>query len=109
MSSYVAFPKDPAGDRDLPPPPVPPPVKKPVLGLPDRAASQGKTKPKSCSVRQVFAAALEPNFISIYTKMVVTHKDEPSPREGEEGLRPLAPVKPQRNRKAMSYDAGTFR
>lgn len=26
---------------------------------------------------------------------------------GEEGLRPQAPVKPQRNRKAMSYDTGT--
>lgn len=26
---------------------------------------------------------------------------------GEEGLRPQAPVKPQRNRKAMSCDAGT--
>uniref|UniRef100_UPI0037E9383E capping protein, Arp2/3 and myosin-I linker protein 3-like n=1 Tax=Semicossyphus pulcher TaxID=241346 RepID=UPI0037E9383E len=67
-SSYVTFPKDPANERSLPPPPVPPPVNKPVHGLPDRAASQG-----------------------------------------EEGLRPQAPVKPQRNRKAMSCDAGTDR
>ncbi|XP_061593999.1 capping protein, Arp2/3 and myosin-I linker protein 3-like isoform X1 [Cololabis saira] len=29
--------------------------------------------------------------------------------QGEEGLRPQAPVKPQRNRKAMSCDAGTER
>lgn len=43
MSSYVTFPKEPAGDRDLPPPPVPPPVKRPVHGLPDRAASQGNS------------------------------------------------------------------
>lgn len=28
---------------------------------------------------------------------------------GEEGLRPQAPVKPQRNRKAMSCDAGNSR
>lgn len=33
----------------------------------------------------------------------------PSSSSGEEGLRPQAPVKPQRNRKAMSYDAGTVR
>ncbi|XP_051233399.1 capping protein, Arp2/3 and myosin-I linker protein 3-like isoform X3 [Dicentrarchus labrax] len=67
-SSYVSFPKESATERNLPPPPVPPPVNKPVHGLPDRAASQG-----------------------------------------EEGLRPQAPVKPQRNRKAMSCDAGTDR
>ncbi|KAK2907601.1 hypothetical protein Q8A73_008674 [Channa argus] len=66
-SSYVSFSKE-YSERNLPPPPVPPPVHKPVLGLPDRAASQG-----------------------------------------EEGLRPQAPVKPQRNRKAMSCDAGTDR
>ncbi|XP_062251665.1 capping protein, Arp2/3 and myosin-I linker protein 3-like [Platichthys flesus] len=66
--SYVTFPKESANERNLPPPPVPPPVIKPVHGLPDRAASQG-----------------------------------------EEGLRPQAPVKPQRNRKAMSCDAGTDR
>ncbi|XP_034438683.1 capping protein, Arp2/3 and myosin-I linker protein 3-like isoform X2 [Hippoglossus hippoglossus] len=66
--SYVTFPKESASERNLPPPPVPPPVIKPVHGLPDRAASQG-----------------------------------------EEGLRPQAPVKPQRNRKAMSCDAGTDR
>ncbi|XP_029355872.1 capping protein, Arp2/3 and myosin-I linker protein 3-like isoform X2 [Echeneis naucrates] len=68
MSSYVSFPKESANERNLPPPPVPPPVIKPLHGLPDRAASQG-----------------------------------------EEGLRPQAPVKPQRNRKAMSCDAGTDR
>ncbi|XP_058495056.1 capping protein, Arp2/3 and myosin-I linker protein 3-like [Solea solea] len=67
-SSYVTFPKESANERNLPPPPVPPPVFKPVHGLPDRAASQG-----------------------------------------EEGLRPQAPVKPQRNRKAMSCDTGTDR
>ncbi|XP_022607125.1 capping protein, Arp2/3 and myosin-I linker protein 3-like [Seriola dumerili] len=67
-SSYVTFPKESAIERNLPPPPVPPPVFKPLHGLPDRAASQG-----------------------------------------EEGLRPQAPVKPQRNRKAMSCDAGTDR
>ncbi|XP_044054279.1 capping protein, Arp2/3 and myosin-I linker protein 3-like isoform X1 [Siniperca chuatsi] len=67
-SSYVTFPKESANERNLPPPPVPPPVNKPVHGLPDRAASQG-----------------------------------------DEGLRPQAPVKPQRNRKAMSCDAGTDR
>ncbi|CAN9500667.1 unnamed protein product [Ophioblennius macclurei] len=67
-SSYVTFPKESANDRSLPPPPVPPPVMKPMHGLPDRAASQG-----------------------------------------DEGLRPQAPVKPQRNRKAMSCDAGTDR
>ncbi|XP_031167540.1 capping protein, Arp2/3 and myosin-I linker protein 3-like isoform X1 [Sander lucioperca] len=67
-SSYVTFPKESANERNLPPPPVPPPVNKPVHGLPDRAASQG-----------------------------------------EEGLRPQAPVKPQRHRKAMSCDAGTDR
>ncbi|XP_042338758.1 capping protein, Arp2/3 and myosin-I linker protein 3-like [Plectropomus leopardus] len=67
-SSYVTFPKDSGNERNLPPPPVPPPVNKSVHGLPDRAASQG-----------------------------------------EEGLRPQAPVKPQRNRKAMSCDAGTDR
>nr|XP_057928262.1 capping protein, Arp2/3 and myosin-I linker protein 3-like isoform X1 [Doryrhamphus excisus] len=67
-TSYVTFPKESAMDRSLPPPPVPPPVSRPLLGLPDRAASQG-----------------------------------------EEGLRPQAPVKPQRNRKAMSCDAGTDR
>uniref|UniRef100_A0A8C4F357 Leucine-rich repeat-containing protein 16B n=1 Tax=Dicentrarchus labrax TaxID=13489 RepID=A0A8C4F357_DICLA len=66
-SSYVSFPKESATERNLPPPPVPPPVNKPVHGLPDRAASQG-----------------------------------------EEGLRPQAPVKPQRNRKAMSCDADSF-
>ncbi|XP_071751723.2 capping protein, Arp2/3 and myosin-I linker protein 3-like [Centroberyx gerrardi] len=68
MSSYVTFPKESAIERNLPPPPVPPPVSKPMHGLPDRAASQG-----------------------------------------EEGMRPQAPVKPQRNRKAMSCDAGTDR
>nr|XP_033477934.1 capping protein, Arp2/3 and myosin-I linker protein 3-like [Epinephelus lanceolatus] len=67
-SSYVTFSKEAANERNLPPPPVPPPVNKPAHGLPDRAASQG-----------------------------------------EEGLRPQAPVKPQRNRKAMSCDAGTDR
>ncbi|XP_037627126.1 capping protein, Arp2/3 and myosin-I linker protein 3-like [Sebastes umbrosus] len=67
-SSYVTFPKESVNERNLPPPPVPPPVNKPVHGLPDRAASQG-----------------------------------------DEGLRPQAPVKPQRNRKAMSCDAGTDR
>ncbi|XP_060884616.1 capping protein, Arp2/3 and myosin-I linker protein 3-like isoform X1 [Labrus mixtus] len=67
-SSYVTFPKEAANERSLPPPPVPPPLHKPVHGLPDRAASQG-----------------------------------------EEGLRPQAPVKPQRNRKAMSCDSGTDR
>ncbi|KAM7410361.1 hypothetical protein PAMA_001685 [Pampus argenteus] len=67
-SSYVTFPKESANERNLPPPPVPPPVNRSVHGLPDRAASQG-----------------------------------------EEGLRPQAPVKPQRNRKAMSCDAGTDR
>nr|XP_020459142.1 capping protein, Arp2/3 and myosin-I linker protein 3-like isoform X2 [Monopterus albus] len=67
-SSYVAFSKESANERNLPPPPVPPPVSRPVHGLPDRAASQG-----------------------------------------DEGLRPQAPVKPQRNRKAMSCDAGTDR
>uniref|UniRef100_A0A1A8RQQ2 Leucine rich repeat containing 16B n=1 Tax=Nothobranchius rachovii TaxID=451742 RepID=A0A1A8RQQ2_9TELE len=67
-SSYVTFPKEPSNERELPPPPVPPPINKPVHGLPDRAASQG-----------------------------------------EEGLRPQAPVKPQRNRKAVSCDAGTER
>ncbi|XP_034555561.1 capping protein, Arp2/3 and myosin-I linker protein 3-like isoform X2 [Notolabrus celidotus] len=66
-SSYVTFPKEAANERSLPPPPVPPPVNKPVLGLPDRAASQG-----------------------------------------EEGLRSQAPVKPQRNRKAMSCDADSL-
>ncbi|XP_074525317.1 capping protein, Arp2/3 and myosin-I linker protein 3-like isoform X2 [Halichoeres trimaculatus] len=66
-SSYVTFPKEAANERSLPPPPVPPPVNKPVHGLPDRAASQG-----------------------------------------EEGLRPQAPVKPQRNRKAMSCDADSL-
>ncbi|KAF3691182.1 Capping protein, Arp2/3 and myosin-I linker protein 3 [Channa argus] len=66
-SSYVSFSKE-YSERNLPPPPVPPPVHKPVLGLPDRAASQG-----------------------------------------EEGLRPQAPVKPQRNRKAMSCDAADVR
>ncbi|XP_026201111.1 capping protein, Arp2/3 and myosin-I linker protein 3-like isoform X2 [Anabas testudineus] len=65
-SSYVTFPKE-SNERNLPPPPVPPPVNKPVHGLPDRAASQG-----------------------------------------EEGLRPQAPVKPQRNRKAMSCDADSI-
>ncbi|XP_047192909.1 capping protein, Arp2/3 and myosin-I linker protein 3-like isoform X4 [Scophthalmus maximus] len=67
-SSYVSFPKESANERNLPPPPVPPPVFRPAHGLPDRAASQG-----------------------------------------DEGLRPQAPVKPQRNRKAMSCDAGTDR
>ncbi|XP_053178741.1 capping protein, Arp2/3 and myosin-I linker protein 3-like [Scomber japonicus] len=67
-SSYVAFSKESANERNLPPPPVPPPVSRPVHGLPDRAASQG-----------------------------------------DEGLRPQAPVKPQRNRKAMSCDTGTDR
>ncbi|TKS74994.1 Cytoplasmic FMR1-interacting protein 1 -like protein [Collichthys lucidus] len=67
-SSYVTFPKESANERNLPPPPVPPPVNKPVHGLPDRAASQG-----------------------------------------DEGMRPQAPVKPQRNRKTMSCDAGTDR
>ncbi|XP_063747810.1 capping protein, Arp2/3 and myosin-I linker protein 3-like isoform X3 [Eleginops maclovinus] len=67
-SSYVTFPKDSANERNLPPPPVPPPTHKPLHGLPDRAASQG-----------------------------------------DEGLRPQAPAKPQRNRKAMSCDAGTDR
>ncbi|CAK6956082.1 capping protein%2C Arp2/3 and myosin-I linker protein 3-like [Scomber scombrus] len=67
-SSYVAFPKESANERNLPPPPVPPPVSRHVYGLPDRAASQG-----------------------------------------DEGLRPQAPVKPQRNRKAMSCDTGTDR
>ncbi|XP_039985226.1 capping protein, Arp2/3 and myosin-I linker protein 3-like isoform X2 [Xiphias gladius] len=66
-SLYVTFPKELANERNLPPPPVPPPVIKPVHGLPDRAASQG-----------------------------------------EEGLRPQAPVKPQRNRKAMSCDADSI-
>ncbi|XP_032381837.1 capping protein, Arp2/3 and myosin-I linker protein 3 isoform X3 [Etheostoma spectabile] len=66
-SSYVTFPKESANERNLPPPPVPPPVNKPVHGLPDRAASQG-----------------------------------------EEGLRPQAPVKPQRHRKAMSCDADSL-
>ncbi|XP_059196606.1 capping protein, Arp2/3 and myosin-I linker protein 3-like isoform X1 [Centropristis striata] len=66
-SSYVTFPKESVSERNLPPPPVPPPVNKPVHGLPDRAASQG-----------------------------------------EEGLRPQAPVKPQRNRKAMSCDADSL-
>ncbi|XP_047443864.1 capping protein, Arp2/3 and myosin-I linker protein 3-like isoform X3 [Mugil cephalus] len=63
-SSYVSFSKESANERNLPPPPVPPPVNKPIHGLPDRAASQG-----------------------------------------EEGLRPQAPVKPLRNRKAVSCDA----
>lgn len=36
-----------------------------------------------------------------------SRKNEPFLCEGEEGLRPQAPVKPQRNRKAMSYDAVT--
>ncbi|KAM9849366.1 capping protein, Arp2/3 and myosin-I linker protein 3-like [Aulostomus maculatus] len=67
-SSYVTFPKESANERNLPPPPVPPPFSRPIHGLPDRAASQG-----------------------------------------DEGLRPQAPVKPQRNRKAMSCDAGTDR
>ncbi|XP_041863001.1 capping protein, Arp2/3 and myosin-I linker protein 3-like isoform X3 [Melanotaenia boesemani] len=66
-TSYVTFPKESLNERNLPPPPVPPPVNKPIHGLPDRAASQG-----------------------------------------EEGLRPQAPVKPQRNRKAMSCDADSF-
>ncbi|XP_017284323.1 capping protein, Arp2/3 and myosin-I linker protein 3 isoform X2 [Kryptolebias marmoratus] len=65
--SFVTFPKESANERNLPPPPVPPPVNKMTYGLPDRAASQG-----------------------------------------EEGLRPQAPVKPQRNRKAMSCDADSF-
>lgn len=39
-SSYVTFPKE-SNERNLPPPPVPPPVNKFVHGLPDRAASQG--------------------------------------------------------------------
>ncbi|XP_060934311.1 capping protein, Arp2/3 and myosin-I linker protein 3-like [Limanda limanda] len=65
--SYVTFPKESANERNLPPPPVPPPVIKPH-GLSERAASQG-----------------------------------------EEGLRHQAPVKPQRNRKAMSCDGGTDR
>ncbi|KAK5907277.1 hypothetical protein CesoFtcFv8_005145 [Champsocephalus esox] len=68
MPPYVTFPKESANERNLPPPPIPPPTNKPLHGLPDRAASQG-----------------------------------------EEGLRPQAPVKPQRNRKAMSCDAGTDR
>ncbi|XP_008280204.1 leucine-rich repeat-containing protein 16B-like [Stegastes partitus] len=68
-SSYVTFSKESANERNLPPPPVPPPnVSKSIHGLPDRASSQG-----------------------------------------DEGLRPQAPVKPQRNRKAMSCDAGTDR
>ncbi|KAM9762503.1 capping protein, Arp2/3 and myosin-I linker protein 3-like isoform 2-T2 [Menidia menidia] len=67
-TSYVTFPKESPNERNLPPPPVPPPVNRPIHGLPDRAASQG-----------------------------------------EEGLRSQAPVKPQRNRKAMSCDAGTER
>ncbi|KAM4574530.1 capping protein, Arp2/3 and myosin-I linker protein 3-like isoform 2-T2 [Fundulus diaphanus] len=67
-SSYVTFSKESANERNLPPPPVPPPANKPFHGLPDRAASQG-----------------------------------------DEGLRPQAPVKPQRNRKAMSCDAGSER
>ncbi|TKS75044.1 Capping protein [Collichthys lucidus] len=66
-SSYVTFPKESANERNLPPPPVPPPVNKPVHGLPDRAASQG-----------------------------------------DEGMRPQAPVKPQRNRKTMSCDADSL-
>uniref|UniRef100_A0A8C5EUE9 Capping protein, Arp2/3 and myosin-I linker protein 3-like n=1 Tax=Gouania willdenowi TaxID=441366 RepID=A0A8C5EUE9_GOUWI len=66
--SFVTFPKELAMERNLPPPPVPPPVTKPIHGLLDRAASQG-----------------------------------------EEGLRPLAPVKPQRSRKSVSCDAGTDR
>eukprot|EP00064_Thunnus_orientalis_P005009 superscaffoldBa00000475_g5022 len=39
-SSYVTYPKESANERNLPPPPVPPPVNRPVHGLPDRAASQ---------------------------------------------------------------------
>ncbi|XP_036969838.1 capping protein, Arp2/3 and myosin-I linker protein 3-like isoform X2 [Acanthopagrus latus] len=41
-SSYVTFPKESINERNLPPPPVPPPVSKPAYGLPDRAASQGE-------------------------------------------------------------------
>ncbi|XP_077390172.1 capping protein, Arp2/3 and myosin-I linker protein 3-like isoform X3 [Festucalex cinctus] len=67
-TSYVTFLKEPAPERSLPPPPLPPPFSRPAYGLPDRSASQG-----------------------------------------EEGMRPQAPVKPQRNRKAMSCDAGTDR
>ncbi|XP_049588264.1 capping protein, Arp2/3 and myosin-I linker protein 3 isoform X3 [Syngnathus scovelli] len=67
-TSYVTFLKEPAPERSLPPPPLPPPFGRHAHGLPDRAASQG-----------------------------------------EEGLRPQAPIKPQRNRKAMSCDAGTDR
>ncbi|XP_077439282.1 capping protein, Arp2/3 and myosin-I linker protein 3-like isoform X1 [Vanacampus margaritifer] len=67
-TSYVTFLKEPAPERSLPPPPLPPPFSRPVHGLPDRSSSQG-----------------------------------------EEGMRPQAPVKPQRNRKAMSCDAGTDR
>lgn len=40
-SSFVTFPKELVAERNLPPPPVPPPLRKPVHGLPDRAASQG--------------------------------------------------------------------
>ncbi|XP_047230952.1 capping protein, Arp2/3 and myosin-I linker protein 3-like isoform X3 [Girardinichthys multiradiatus] len=39
-SSYVSFSKETANERNLPPPPVPPPSNKPIHGLPDRAASQ---------------------------------------------------------------------
>ncbi|XP_077390173.1 capping protein, Arp2/3 and myosin-I linker protein 3-like isoform X4 [Festucalex cinctus] len=66
-TSYVTFLKEPAPERSLPPPPLPPPFSRPAYGLPDRSASQG-----------------------------------------EEGMRPQAPVKPQRNRKAMSCDADSF-
>lgn len=43
-SSYVTFPKESPCERNLPPPPVPPPLR-PVPGLADRAASQGNAEP----------------------------------------------------------------
>lgn len=45
-TSYVTFMKDPAPERSLPPPPLPPPFGRSVHGLPDRAASQGRWKTK---------------------------------------------------------------
>ncbi|XP_041696261.1 capping protein, Arp2/3 and myosin-I linker protein 3 isoform X3 [Coregonus clupeaformis] len=66
-SSYVSSPNEYANERPIQPP-APSAFRKPVLGLADRAVSQG-----------------------------------------EEAVRPQAPVKPQRNRKAMSCDTGTDR
>lgn len=70
-----------------------------------RCTVQAVHEPSRFRAQQVGATGASSRLVALIVTW--SRKNEPFVREGEEGLRPQAPVKPQRNRKAMSYDAGT--